>query len=409
MELNNLWKQLIQRTDYERCERPRESRLSNQSARELLARMGNPQFSVPALHVAGSKGKGSVCQYLARALTAAGQRVGVYSSPHLSDWRERIQVAGQNPSDERLIEAIREVLDASDGSESFFDLLTAVAFRVFASSECTVQVIEVGLGGRFDSTNVLRPLASLVTSIEAEHADILGPSLAQIAWNKAGIFCEGSQAWAAHDFPAVVWPVLHEQAELAGCELRIAPGECAASQDIESAVMRANYALAHSVLAALDSQFPGAARALEQLPPSRKQLPGRFELRVAASGQQVIFDVAHSENSLVAALELFRRKYHDKQCGVLFALRDDKDANQLARALRARLGARPSNETWWVCPAADHPRSAAPATLATAFAAQPLSRPELPEEPQVVLVTGSTYLVGALRPNTHAHTEHERS
>jgi dihydrofolate synthase/folylpolyglutamate synthase len=396
-ELEELWQALTARTDYEQCVRPRAARLSNSPAADLLDRMGRPQDACPAVHVAGSKGKGSTAAFLATGWQALGKKVGVYSSPHLFDWRERATINGKFASDALWIRALRAVLQASDGQETFFDLFTAAAFQVFADAGCDYAVIEVGLGGRFDSTRVFQPLAAVVTSIESEHEEVLGPGLAQIAWNKAGIFRAGCPAFAGADIPELALQVLQDEAAQIGETLWIAESSHPAASRLEPPHQRANYALAMLVL---ESIAPDAAAALAELDPASIRLAGRCEEFRTQQDQIVLFDVAHSENSLAAVLDLFRRRYHELSRGVVLALRDDKDPQALAAALERRLGPRPSGERWWTCPAGDHPRSADPQMLAQAFSAQALAQPELPDGPQALLVTGSTYLVGALRASS---------
>lgn len=401
-ELKNLWRELTARTDYEQCARPRASRVSNLPALQLLERLGQPQNAFPAIHVAGSKGKGSTAAFLAAAWRASGKKVGVYSSPHLSDWRERATIDGEFASEALWMEALQAVLSASEGQETFFDLLTASAFYLFAAAGCDAAVIEVGLGGRFDSTRVFRPLASVVTSIELEHEDVLGPGIEQIAWNKAGIFRPGCPAFAGAGLPDVALAVLRDEAAAVGETLQCAPARHPAAENLEPPHQQQNFALAMAVLTQV---VPEAARALAQLDPRAVDMPGRCEEFRRHDGQRVLFDVAHSENSLAAVLDLFRRRYHEQATGVVFALRDDKDPQALAAALHARLGPRPSKESWWVCPAGDHPRSADPKRLAEVFDAAVLAQPGLPTGPQALLVTGSTYLVGALRTSPELQPE----
>ena len=258
-------------------------------------------------------------------------------------------------------------------------------------------MIEVGLGGRYDSTRVLRPVAALVTSIEREHEGVLGPGLAQIAWNKAGIYVPGCPAFAAAGLPVEAAEVLRAEAIRVGEALKIAPEQEAAGAKLEPAHQRRNHALAAMVLDVL-----GCGGFFRSLDANQIRLEGRFEERWLPDGRRVVLDTAHSENSLVATLELFRRRYQKESRGVVLALRDDKDPRELAAALRDRLGPRPQDECWWTCPAGDHPRSADPESLAQAFNAQSLATPSLPQSPNVLLVTGSTYLVGELRPQTLA-------
>ncbi|MEH2124864.1 bifunctional folylpolyglutamate synthase/dihydrofolate synthase [Nostoc sp.] len=169
----------------------------------LLANLGNPHHQVPVIHVAGTNGKGSVCAYLSSVLTEAGYRTGRYTSPHLVDWTERICLNEQPISSEelsQLLEKVQAVIRPDDESATQFEVITAAAWLYFAQQQVDVAVIEVGLGGRLDATNVcLEPLVTLITSISREHWQQLGPTIADIAREKAGILKPGC--------PVVVGPL----------------------------------------------------------------------------------------------------------------------------------------------------------------------------------------------------------
>lgn len=164
----------------------------------LLANLGNPHCSVPVIHVAGTNGKGSVCAYLSAVLTEAGYRVGRYTSPHLVDWNERICLNEQPISDKTLRELLLKVQAAippRGESPTQFEVITAVAWLYFVQKHVDIAVVEVGLGGRLDATNVCdRPLVTIITSISREHWQQLGPTLADIAREKAGILKPGCPA-----------------------------------------------------------------------------------------------------------------------------------------------------------------------------------------------------------------------
>lgn len=165
-------------------------KLGLESIQRLLARLDNPQARVPIVHVAGSNGKGSVCAYLSSVLTQAGYRVGRYTSPHLVDWCERICLNNQPiaPADlDRVLQTVIAAIDADDPLTQF-EVITAAAWLYFAQQQVDLAVVEVGLGGRLDATNVCdRPLVSVITSLSLEHWQRLGPTLADIAREKAGI------------------------------------------------------------------------------------------------------------------------------------------------------------------------------------------------------------------------------
>ncbi|MGI0485592.1 bifunctional folylpolyglutamate synthase/dihydrofolate synthase [Pantanalinema rosaneae CENA516] len=166
-------------------------KLGLDSSYRLLANLGNPHQQVPIIHVAGSNGKGSVCAYLSAVLTAAGYRVGRYTSPHLVDWNERICFNDQPISSQELEQCLQQVIAAiqpTAPTPTQFEVITAAAWVYFAQQQVDIAVMEVGLGGRLDATNVCdRPLVSIITSISREHWQRLGSTLGQIAGEKAGI------------------------------------------------------------------------------------------------------------------------------------------------------------------------------------------------------------------------------
>ncbi|MTJ53717.1 bifunctional folylpolyglutamate synthase/dihydrofolate synthase [Anabaena sp. UHCC 0253] len=161
----------------------------------LLAKLGNPHHQVPIIHVAGTNGKGSVCAYLSAVLTEAGYKTGRYTSPHLVDWTERICVNEQPIDSHKLCELILQIqaaINPEAESPTQFEVITAAAWLYFAQQQVDIAVIEVGLGGRLDATNVCdHPLVTVITSISREHWQQLGPTVAHIAREKAGILKPG--------------------------------------------------------------------------------------------------------------------------------------------------------------------------------------------------------------------------
>lgn len=164
-----------------------------QRMRDFMNELGNPQRNYPILHVAGTKGKGSVASLCASSLCAQGYRVGLYTSPHLYDYSERIQVNGQEISHAELISMVDEFRPYLDhGTElTTFEITTALAFLYFARQQVSAVVLEVGLGGRLDATNIVTPKAAVITSISLDHTNILGNTLEAIAGEKAGIIKPG--------------------------------------------------------------------------------------------------------------------------------------------------------------------------------------------------------------------------
>ncbi len=167
---------------------------------ELLKRLGEPHLAARSIHVAGTKGKGSTASMIASALSAAGYKTGLYTSPHLHTFRERISINGHNIAQEEfstLVQRLKPEVEAVDQSGAYgqlttFEILTAVAFTYFMEQKVDFQVLEVGLGGRLDATNVVRAEIAVITSISMDHAEILGDSLEKIAREKAGIIKPGA-------------------------------------------------------------------------------------------------------------------------------------------------------------------------------------------------------------------------
>ena len=166
---------------------------------QLLDKLGNPHQKIPIIHVAGTNGKGSVCAYISSILTAAGYQVGRYTSPHLIDWNERICINQKPISSEELehylLQVVNVINNKNSESPTQFEVFTAAAWLYFAEKKVDIAVIEVGLGGRLDATNVCEtPLVSIITSISREHWQVLGPTLADIAGEKAGILKQNCPA-----------------------------------------------------------------------------------------------------------------------------------------------------------------------------------------------------------------------
>ncbi|HTN06642.1 folylpolyglutamate synthase/dihydrofolate synthase family protein [Agriterribacter sp.] len=158
----------------------------------LCNKLGNPQHNFKSVHVAGTNGKGSVSHMLAAVLQTAGYTTGLYTSPHLKDFRERIKVNGVMIEEDFVVsftESIKPLIE--EIKPSFFEITVAMAFAYFSDKQVDIAVIETGLGGRLDSTNVIMPVLSVITNIGMDHMNILGDSLAQIAWEKAGIIKPG--------------------------------------------------------------------------------------------------------------------------------------------------------------------------------------------------------------------------
>lgn len=199
---------------------PRMIDLQTERLERLLGQLGNPERALPpVLHVAGTNGKGSVCAFARAIAEAAGLRVHVFTSPHLVRFNERIRLAGKLVTDEQLDEVFAE-LEAVNGPQQItvFEAITAAAFLLFARVPADLCIVEVGLGGRFDSTNLVQPQACAITSISLDHQDFLGDTLEKIAAEKAGIIKPGVPVVTGHQPPEVL-AVIEAEAAAQGAKL----------------------------------------------------------------------------------------------------------------------------------------------------------------------------------------------
>lgn len=305
-------------------------RLSLAPIESLLAALGHPELGPSVLHIAGSKGKGSTALLADAVLRACGRRVGTFTSPHLERWSERFRIDGEEVSGERLVRAAErvrphvEALRANPACmPSFFDATTAVAWCLFEEARVDCAVMEVGLGGRLDSTNAVDPSVTCITSIELEHTDKLGDTLAAIATEKAGILKPGVPA-VVGSLPAEALAVVEARAReigaplvrlgheievrATGSRLCVLDGELRVEVELPllGRHQLGNAALAvacaHRLLEgtlALRSFEAAATQAL-----SRSHLPGRIE--VLSTAPRVLVDSAHTRASARSLAEVLR-------------------------------------------------------------------------------------------------------
>lgn len=155
--------------------------------------IGNPHTKFPSIHIAGTNGKGSVCSLLSSIFIEAGYKVGLYTSPHIKDFNERIRINGEKISDEKLVSLVDELLPYQEKfNNTFFEITTVSAFKYFADENIDIAIIETGMGGGFDSTNIINPILSIITKIDVDHSQYLGNTIEKIAFEKAGIMKQNS-------------------------------------------------------------------------------------------------------------------------------------------------------------------------------------------------------------------------
>ncbi len=332
----------------------------------IVARLGHPERTFKSVHIAGTNGKGSVTAMVDAALRAAGHRSARYTSPHLVDLSERFVVDGRPIDRDRLVTAVADVRDAIDGlradgglevQPTFFEVTTAVAFELFRRAGVEVAVLEVGLGGRLDATNVVMPIATAIVSIGFDHQAYLGETLREIAFEKAGIIkanvpvVVGALDRAALDPIAAV--ALERHAELVQTAASDVDGF---PVGLAGTHQRGNAAVALRLLTILDGlgvAVPASAIA-DGL--AHADWPGRLDRRRLPDGREALLDAAHNPAG-AAALASYLHEQGEARPPLVFAAMRDKDVAGMFAALLPSVG-------HLVLTRASNPRSADPASLA---------------------------------------------
>ena len=312
-----------------------------------LELLGNPHRAYPTIHVGGTNGKGSVAAVLASVLSQAGKRVGLYTSPHLCSFRERFQIDGKPVSTQDLLEAGEGVRGRlSDAGLTFFEAATVLAFHLFARAEVEVALVEVGLGGRLDSTNVILPQVVAITNVAFDHHEYLGNTLPEIAREKAGIIKAGVPVVTAETDPQLLEIFRHRAREVGATFHRVDPARVV--RELEVAPRGNAFTLSTHSWGELPviSPLPGAHQAgnvalavgcLELLPPGLKpdqeavmegvaevRWPGRLQIESRPDGTWV-FDVAHNVAGVLALAESLPRLGLPEPLVLLIGIQGDKD------------------------------------------------------------------------------------
>ncbi len=309
----------------------------------ILASVGSPHRSLPVLHVGGSNGKGSVARIWASIMRAAGFRVGLYTSPHLVSFRERILIDGRPLADSLLEEHAAELRSAVVRFQpSYFEACTALAFLAFARGEVDVAVVEVGLGGRLDATNVVSPVLTAITNVSLEHRDWLGDTVEQIAREKAGILKAGVPAYTTARHPGVLQVLTEESAALGapltrvrvptggwgrdGLQLQLTTrrwGPLTLRAPLFGDHQLENVALAVQSLESLPPRLLPSARAVREGVESVR-IPGRLQL-VDAPPRLWLFDVAHNPDGMVSLARALPRLADRSPVIAVVGILGDKD------------------------------------------------------------------------------------
>ena len=337
----------------------------------LMEALGEPQAKYPILHVAGTKGKGSTSALSAAALQAAGCKVGLYTSPHLEDYVERIQINGQAISHEFMIGLVEEIKPhvARIPKLTTFEITTALGFMAFAKQNVDAAVIEVGLGGRLDATNVVTPRVSVITSLSMDHMAVLGDTLGKIAGEKAGIIKEGVPVVSSPQKPDAL-EVLERVAKEKGASLTLVGREVTfellssslggqefqIKDNVERLTLNvqlpllgthqlANATTAYAALRA--SGLPVSGEAIQK-GFSQVKWPARFE--VARREPPVIFDSAHNDDSFARLRETLETHFPGRPVTLIFGASEDKNIPGMFREMKSKIAR-------IIVTRADHPRA----------------------------------------------------
>ena len=324
---------------------------------KLAAMAGNPQNQLRFIHVAGTNGKGSTCAMLESIYRAAGLRVGLFTSPHLVSFRERIKVNRELISEQDVVRLVREMqarqrsagvppalaseqekTSRRDACATFFEFITVMALKFFAEQKCDLVIWETGLGGRLDATNIVTPLASVITNIQFDHQQWLGDTLEKIAAEKAGVIKPGVPVITTADEPealAVIEKIAREKnAPLIkvaqASRLHAAAGT--AALPLPGDHQRLNAALALAVVEALQSKISvGGAAMRNGL--QNVNWPGRLQLVTRPSGQNFLLDGAHNVAGARALRQALEKHFGGTGRTLILGVLQDKDWPQICRTL----------------------------------------------------------------------------
>ncbi|MDB6015557.1 MAG: FolC bifunctional protein [Pedosphaera sp.] len=384
------------------------AKLGLENSFKLAALAGNPQRKLRFIHVAGTNGKGSTCAMLESIYRAAGLRVGLFTSPHLVAFGERIQVNRELiPGAEvvRLVEEMQVWLKEfpAESHPTFFEVVTVMALRYFAEQECDLVIWETGLGGRLDATNIVTPLASVITNIQFDHQQWLGDTLARIAHEKAGIIKPGVPVITAVD-DRDAFRILFETArerEAPFWLITWAQAENHPLRDLALPLLgehqRLNAAVAVYTVKALSKVIPVEQETIRE-GLLRVSWPGRLQLVERADGRKVVLDGAHNVGSAEALRVAVQTYFGSEALTMILGILRDKDAQPMCEVL-APLAARillvPVNNS----------RTALPKELAAVCrVANPKAKIEQCDslsdalgraaKDPLVVITGSLYLIG---------------
>jgi len=316
-------------------------RLGLDQMNRLSAALGNPHRSITCIHIAGTNGKGSTAHMLASVLQTAGYTVGLYTSPHLKDFRERIKINGQPIGKDIVVDFVNQHLDILEaGNYSFFEATVGMAFSSFAKRQVDVAIIEVGLGGRLDATNIITPILSIITHISKDHQQFLGNTIEAIAAEKAGIIKENVPVVVGQNKESVQKVIL-DKAKSLSSPLFFANQTETYATDLIGNYQKENLATAYMALQVLTEFDVNKKHIQEGLQAVVKNTGFQGRWQILDDSPMVIADVAHNEAGIAAVMNQLKSMTYD-QLHIVFGMVEDKDFEQIQQHL-------PKDVTYYFC------------------------------------------------------------
>jgi dihydrofolate synthase/folylpolyglutamate synthase len=386
--------------------------------RRLLEELGNPQYACPVVHVAGTNGKGSVCAMIESGLREAGYKTGFFTSPHLVSPTERIRINNEPVSESDFSRAFDEIhrvsesllaAGAIDCHPTYFETVTAMGFWLFREAQVESLVLEVGLGGRLDATNVVDPILSVITPVDLDHQQYLGNTLEEIAAEKAGIIKPGrpvvlglqhpqiKHVFVADDLEDVAtWQISDLQLRVDGCHYKAEKDDIVLEVDCPLA---GAHQVGNSLAAAVSLWLLGIEPPVIQSGIAKATWPGRLEL--IRRNPLVYLDGAHNHSAARRLRQFIDRHFRDRQIWMVFGVMRDKDVTEIAselfpvatRLILTRANQQRSLETEAIRSLFPHPDSQVCEHVGEAIAML-----EAAPEDAVIFITGSLFVVGEARP-----------
>lgn len=373
---------------------PRGMMLGLDRVERALARLGDPHLAIPCVHVAGSNGKGSTCAMLESIARAAGKRTGLYTSPHLVRFAERIRFDGEPIADDAFDAALARVFDRCDADLTFFETVTVAAFVAFAEAKIDLAILEVGLGGRLDATNVVvAPLATAITSISLEHTALLGSTLDAIAREKAGILKRGVPV-VLGALPDEAMRAAEDVAAGRGAGPIVRAARYEGDVGLEGPHQRSNAGVA----AAVARFIPGVDEAAIARGIASVRWPGRLE-RLDVRGRTVLLDCAHNEEGAAALASSLREAAIDPNLATLvFGALADKSWEPMLRQIAPFAERRIYTSPKGRAPASAENLARIAAGIGVEEPTKAVDRAiDESAEGTTIIVAGSAYLVGEVR------------